>query len=324
MRTATRAIAHSVYPTKYANLALLRADNRILRLGLCKARMARTPVNRMGEVYNWGSGEVVILISSRQAIVGITVLALALLAAACSQPEEPTAVLQGTDTPGAAPTSEPTDRSIPPPATQPTNTPTPATQPPGAAGADPAPVATEAPEATASDQGAVIPLGCAALDPTSTPDPNRPEGILGMSSEFWNVSSFEEAECITGYPVYVPSNLPDEFTRSETIVVNKVGTKDWEDVFVEHGWFIPGDPPYGVRLSQHTRTFGLGNGEPAVINGFPGERMLDPERPPDFPQGLTLLWKQDGYWFTVFGFLHGPVTEEFLLKVAASLRIPNE
>ena len=305
-----------MYPTKYANLALLGADNRILRLGLSKSRALKDPLNKIQGVYNWAPGEVALLIHARQAVVAIAVLILGLLAAACTQPQEPTAGPQPANTHIAAATSEPPDA--------PTETPTPVGQPLDTPSAGPALVATEAPEAASTDQGAVIPLGCAALDPTSTPDPNRPDGILGMSSEFWNVSSFQEAECITGYPVFVPSNLPDEFIRSETIIVNKMGTKDWEDVFVEHGWYIPGDPPYGVRLSQHTRKFGLGNGEPATINGFPGERQLDPPRGTDFPPGLSLAWKEAGYWFTVFGYLHGPITEKFLLKVAASLRIPNE
>ena len=165
---------------------------------------------------------------------------------------------------------------------------------------------------------------CSALDPTSTPDPNRPEGIRGMSSEFWNVSSFEEAECITGFVAAIPTNLPDGFIRGKNIIVYKRSTSHFEDRWVEHGWYVPGDPAYGFRLSQHTRKFGLGNGEPAVINGVPGERLLEPGRATDFGPWLTLLWEKDGYWFTIFGVLHGPITEEYLLEVAASLQAPED
>ena len=161
---------------------------------------------------------------------------------------------------------------------------------------------------------------CSALDPTSTPDPNRPEGILGSISEFWNVSSFEEAECITDYPIAVPTNLPDGFIRGENIIVNKRSTSHFEDRWVEHGWYIPGDPPYGFRLSQHSWKLGLGNGEPAMINGIPGERHLSP----DFPPLLSFLWEEGGYWYTIDGYLDGPITEEFLLEVASSLRFPEE
>ena len=168
---------------------------------------------------------------------------------------------------------------------------------------------------------------CSALDPTSTPDPNRPEGILGTISEFWNVSSFEEAECITDYPIAIPTNLPDGFIRAENVIVNKRSTSHFEDRWVEHGWYIPGDPPYGFRLSQHSWKLGLGNGEPAMINGIAGERLLELGSPPDFPpllSFLSFLWEEDGYWYTISGFLDGPITEEFLLEVAASLRLPEE
>ncbi len=165
---------------------------------------------------------------------------------------------------------------------------------------------------------------CSALGPTNTPDPNRPEGILGRDYQFWNVSSFEEAECITDYPIAIPTNLPDGFIRGENIIVSKRSTSHFEDRWVEHGWGIPGDPSYGFRVSQHSWKFSLGNGEPTMINGIPGERSLRPAIPPDFPPLLTLLWEEEGYWYTVMGFLDGPITEEFLLEVAASLRLPED
>ncbi len=255
---------------------------------------------------------------SRRIVWVITALALGLLAAAaCTQQEESTPTLQPTPTPAAAPTLEPTDRSIPSPATRPTGTP-PAIQTPDAAGADPAPVATETQGTVSIDQGEIIPLDCAALFPTNTPDPDRPASIRSFGSQFWNVSSYEEAECVTGFPIYVPANLPDGFMQNDSISVSKMGSASFESRFVEHGWHVPGDTVNGFRLSQHSSEFGI-NGEPAIINGALGERHLLPARPPDFPPLLTLLWKQDGYWFTVSGFLDGPITEEFLLKVAASL-----
>ena len=118
---------------------------------------------------------------------------------------------------------------------------------------------------------------CSALDPTNTPDPNRPEGIRRSGvPEFWNVSSFEEAECITDYPIAIPTNLPDGFIRGENIIVYKRSTSHFEDRWVEHGWYIPGDPPYGFRLSQHSWKLGLGNGEPAMINGIAWGAPLAP------------------------------------------------
>ena len=179
-------------------------------------------------------------------------------------------------------------------------------------------------DAASATHSTTVSQACSALDPTSTPDPNRPDGILGSISEFWNVSSFEEAECITDYPIAIPTNLPDGFIRAENIIVNKRSTSHFEDRWVEHGWYIPGDPPYGFRLSQHSWKLGLGNGEPAMINGIPGERHLLPAQSPDFQPLLSFLWEEGGYWYTVMGLLDGPITEEFLLEVAASLRLPEE
>lgn len=257
---------------------------------------------------------------------GITALALGLLAAAaCAQPEVPTPTLQPTDTPVAAPTLEPTDRSVPPPTTRPTVAPSPASVTQPSDTPEPAPTTQSAvtPEAIPTDRPADAPLDCAALFPTNTPNPDRPASIRSFGSQFWNVHSYEEAECVTGFPIYVPANLPDGFMQNDSISVSKMGSASFESRFVEHGWHLPGDTVYGFRLSQHSSEFGI-NGEPAIINGALGERHLLPARPPDFPPLLTLLWKQDGYWFTVSGFLDGPITEEFLLKVAASLHIPDE
>ena len=216
------------------------------------------------------------MVRSRLVTVAFAVLMLCLLAAAggCTQQAEPTPTLQATDTPEPSPTPEPTDRSAPPPTVQPTDTPTPAVQPVDTPEPVPTPETADTPEATPTAPPADVPLDCTGLFPTNTPDPNRPEGILGRTSEFWNVSSFEEAECITDYPIAVPANLPEGFVRGENIIVHKSGTSHFEDRWIEYGWYIPGDPPYGFRLEQHSWKLSLGGGLPAVINGIPGERHL--------------------------------------------------
>ena len=258
------------------------------------------------------------MMSSKLTILGIALLALCLAAAAvgCTQEDAPTPTAQATDTPVPTPTLEPTDMPTSTPTTQPTDTPEAVPTPEATDSPDPTttPDAIDTPEDTPTSGSIDAESVCMALDPTSTPDPNRPEGIRGRLNEFWNVSSFEEAECITDYPIAVPTNLPDGFIRAQNMIVYKHGTSHFEDRWVEHSWYIPGDPPYGFMLSQHSWKFSLGNGEPAIINGIPGERLVD-------HQGLTLLWEENGYWFTIFGVLHGPITEEFLLEVAASLEL---
>ena len=274
------------------------------------------------------------MIRSRLFTLGMAILALWMVAAAagCTQQDSPgtesSPTTQATDSPEATPTLEPTDRSAPPPTLQPTDTPTPsliaqATHTPEAV---PTPEAADTPASIPTVQPTdapetAVPPECMGLDPTNTPDPNRPEGILGKDSQSWNVSSFEEAECITGFFTAIPTNLPDGFIRAENIIVNKMSTSHFERRWVEHGWNIPGDTTYGFRLEQHSRPFGLGGGEPAMINGIPGERHLRPAIPPDFPPLLTLLWEEGEYTFAISGFLHGPITEEFLVEVAASLEL---
>ncbi len=257
----------------------------------------------------------------RLSLLGIVFLLVCLLvvAGACTQQAEPTPTAQPTDTPEATPTLEPTDRSAPPPTVQPTDTPTPAptVRPTDTPEAVPTPPPADTPEASPATQPTTAPFECAGLFPTNTPDPSRPEGIRNFGSQVWPVCSFEEAECITGYPIYVPTNLPDGFNRAEQIIVSKMGSDHFESRWVEHGWYIPGDPGHGFRLSQHSSPFGI-DGEPFTVNGRPGEREVShPSN--DLPPLLSFLWEEDGYWFSIYGFLSGPITEEFLLEVAASL-----
>ena len=281
------------------------------------------------------------MIRSRLLTIGIAILVLCVAAAAggCTQQDDPSPeaspALRATNIPEAIPTLEPTDRSAPPPTTQPTDTPTsnPAGRPTHTPEAvptpestntpepDPASQATDTPEPEPVPQTTIAPLDCVGLFPTSTPDPNLPEGIRGMGTQTWYVSSFQEAACITGYPISVPTNLPDGFIRSESIVVGKRGSEHIEERSVWHSWYIPGDPPYGFRLEEHSLRISLLGGEPAIINGIPGERRLRPEQPPEVPPLLTLLWEEGGHWYKIMGFLQGPITEEFLLEVAASLQV---
>ena len=277
----------------------------------------------------YNDADVAAMMRSKLAILGIDILMLVLLAAAigCTQQDEPAPTLPATGTSEAAPTASPTDRSAPPPTIQPTVTPTSASaiQPTHTPESVPTSEATNATDAKPTAPVVVTQTSdtspeCAGIDPTNTPDPNRPDGILGRDYQSWNVSTFEEAECIIDYSIAVPINLPEGFIRGENIIIHKRSTSHFEDRWVEHGWGIPGGPSYGFRVSQHSWKYSLGNGEPAVINGIPGQRRLRPAMPPDFPPLLTLLWEEDGYWYTVMGFLDGPITEEFLLDVAASLQ----
>lgn len=248
---------------------------------------------------------------------GIAVLSLCVVAVALGCPQQqsagPEAVpgLQADDTTATSPVTPPIEAPGPEPLMLPTQT------------LESAPThdSTTSKETGSTSTFAAIPPECIGRFPTNTPDPNLPEGIRGMGTQTWYVSSFQEAACITGYPISVPTNLPDGFIRSESIVVAKRGSEHIEERSVWHSWYIPGDPSYGFRLEEHSLKIGLLGGEPAIINGIPGERRLRPEQPPEFPPLLTLLWEEGGHWYKIMGFLQGPITEEFLLEVAASLQV---
>ena len=278
---------------------------------------------------------------------GITALVLCLVAAAvaCSPQDDSspdhTPTSQATESPVATFTSSPPTPTAPPTATAtaaPTVQATPtaeavptavatdaATASPTirvtpTAEAEPTPETTDTPSAAPVTLATPIPQECVELFATITPDPNAPLTIFS-DTPIWTVSSFEEAECIVGFPIAIPTNLPEEFTRTDNITVIIMGTEHFQDRYVQHSWNRPGDTLFGFVVSQHSREFGLGGGEPAVINGIAGERSLRPARPPDLPPLLTLLWEEDGYWFTISGFLRDTITEEFLLEVAASLKL---
>ena len=268
------------------------------------------------------------MIRSRLTLLVIVLLALCLVAvaAACTQQDSPgpksSPTAQATDTPEATPTLEPTDRSALPPDVPPTDTPTPAptigaTHTPEAV---PTPQAADTPEPVPTITPIAIPPECIGLFPTNTPDPNRPEGIRNWGSQSWTVSTLEEAECITGYPIAVPAWLPDGFVRSDNIFVNQPPFPN-SPRFVQQFWHDSGDPAYGFDLEQNPGQIGLSGGEPAMINGIPGERSFHPadsNRPNPL---LSLAWRVGEYTYFLTAFLHGPVTEEVLLKIAASLEL---
>ena len=135
------------------------------------------------------------------------------------------------------------------------------------------------------------------------------------------VSTVEEAESITGYPIASPASLPAGFVRSENILVNKLSST----YFVQQFWMSSADPSIQFDLEQHPGLDGLGNSEPAIINGVPGERKLLPASPPGRPHPrLSLFWKDGETSYALSGTLAGTLTEATLLEIAASVSLPED
>ena len=139
------------------------------------------------------------------------------------------------------------------------------------------------------------------------------------------VSTVEEAESITGYPIASPASLPAGFVRSENILVNKLSSTYFETIFVQQFWRYSADPSIQFDLEQHPGLDGLGNSEPAIINGVPGERKLLPASPPGRPHPrLSLFWKDGETSYALSGALAGTLTEATLLETAASVSLPED
>ena len=264
----------------------------------------------------------------RLVILGTAILMLCLVAAtgACTQEEETTPTTQATDASEAVPTLEPTDRSAPPPTMQPTDTPTPAPtmRPTDTPEAVPTPEMLDTPETTPTTLATDVPPECVGVYATSTPDPNVPEGIRNMGTHFWDVSSFEEAECIIGYPIAMPTNLPEGFIRGESVAVFQPGFRNAKR-YVQTNWVDLNNPSIGFILEQNPNDSFLGDAEPAVINGVSGQRqVLEPVPSGREHRWLVLSWKQGEFRYTLTGPLVSPITEEFLLEVApASVQLPE-
>ena len=281
------------------------------------------------------------MISSLKYGTATLVLCLVAAAVACSPQDDSspahTPTSQATESPEATLTSSPstpTATMTVAPTVQPTQTaesePTPvateaATASPTVwvtptAEAEPTPEATDTPGAAPAAPATPIPPECVELYATITPDPSTPVSFFS-DPLFYAVTSYEDAECLAGFPIAIPANVPEVFVRRESIEVFVTRTEPFRDVHVQQSWSRPGIPLFSFMLAQHSREFGLGGGASAVINGVTGERSLRPARPPDFPPLLTLLWEEDGFWYLISGFLHDTNTEEFLLEVAASLEL---
>ena len=87
---------------------------------------------------------------------------------------------------------------------------------------------------------------------------------------------------------------------------------------VERMWVWKGQRDMGLDLVQMERPFDIGGGEPAEINGTPGQRAFHPADG-QRPASLTIGWDQFGASFALSAVLVDSVDEQEILKVAASL-----
>jgi len=175
----------------------------------------------------------------------------------------------------------------------------------------------------------LIPVEC-AQEVQSTPKQSdtvatSPSGTVAaaLTSEprVWNPKTVPEAEQITGYKIYSPSYIPLEFAPGSSIMISRHGFGENSEKTVTRIWWLPSDHKVYFSLIQNAAYFEIGGGEAAEVNGKPGQRALlqNPQKP-DVPAELTLAWEQDGAFFALTGSIKGPLDEQELLKIAASLK----
>ena len=157
-------------------------------------------------------------------------------------------------------------------------------------------------------------------DPTASAAADIAEGAR-EGENFWNLSSLEEAELTAGYPIASPAFLPAGFVPGDNIIVTQPSFATLPRV-VQRFWHHKDDPAYNFSIMQTPLDSGLGGGEAVTINGVPGLRNLLPPEPPARTLPLLVLsWRNGGYTYYLHGFLGSHLTEETLLKIAASIRL---
>ncbi len=145
-----------------------------------------------------------------------------------------------------------------------------------------------------------------------------------------SVESAEAATILAGFEVRPPAYIPDDFssgnfsvTRSGAGLPEKLKPKfDNTKVFQSFTW--QEDKRVGFILFRYVHPIGLGDGEPANICGYQGEKAFDEADPDNLKQPyavLSLAWGANGKYFTLMGSLSGPLDEETLEKIACSIRI---
>ncbi len=145
------------------------------------------------------------------------------------------------------------------------------------------------------------------------------EPFAGGERAYWNVSSVEEAKQIAGFDIAAPTYLPDGFVPGPKILVNEA-PHDKQKRIVERGWKSSEHPGVSIYLLQRPDPFSIGGGQPATINGIPGQRKLLPAHPPFRPYPvLSFSWREGEFTYLLSGSMGGSLTEEAIQQVAASI-----
>ncbi len=181
----------------------------------------------------------------------------------------------------------------------------------------------------------IIPLMLTACSGNGTEEPGlTDEQIEALKAELAerggsSVFTLEAAEAVVGFPVAVPQYIPEGFYRQERIMLSQLGSGLPEEMrhgdpvnIVDMFYFLKEDEQVMFSIHQSLGKAGIAGGEPAEICGVQGDKKYlpaDPRR--KYPSEiLTLAIQKDGYSFSIYATLAGPLDEEKIEKILCSMR----
>ena len=146
----------------------------------------------------------------------------------------------------------------------------------------------------------------------------------------WYATTLEEASEVVGFTVVTPRFVPEDFCRGLYIDVHDPCAELREifdcqipmQVTQMWGWLEDEDlePSQRAFLMLIQSPGSMGTGDLATeVGGYPAtiDYVGSQSNPPVI---VTLHWEIDGMYFILIGTISGPITEEMIYKVAASVR----
>ena len=146
----------------------------------------------------------------------------------------------------------------------------------------------------------------------------------------WYATTLEEASEVAGFTVVTPRFIPEDFCRGLYIDVHDP-CAELREIFDCHipmqvtqmwRWLEDEDlePSQRAFLMLVQSPGSMGTGDlPTEVGGYPATiDYVGSEFAP--PIIVTLHWEIDGVYFILVGTISGPITEEMIYKVAASVR----
>lgn len=124
---------------------------------------------------------------------------------------------------------------------------------------------------------------------------------------------------LAGYPVAVPQFIPAGFSRTDDNILVSRKLSETLPADVTQNWFFESDPSIGFTLVQDPELDGIGRSEPTDIYGQPAQRRLYPADTSRPFSSLALYWKDEQSAYSLWAVIDGPLTEEIVYKIAASV-----